>query len=90
MPQPDNLWGDLQRHLDALNHRWNQWVLHYDMDRQRSLLNQWGLASSDANGNPSYTLMWLLGMAFLLFVCTLALWVYLQSRIVRGSRTPDL
>lgn len=33
---------------DAVNSRWNQWVLGYNVDRQRDLLQQFGLSAMDA------------------------------------------
>ena len=46
--RPELAWlQGLQHHLDALNHRWNQWVLGYNPARQRDLLAGLGLGEVD-------------------------------------------
>jgi transglutaminase-like putative cysteine protease len=38
-----SLWERVNNTFDAINNRWNQWVLGYDRNRQRMLLGQIGL-----------------------------------------------
>ena len=37
------LWHTQRLGWDSVDHRWNQWVLGYDHDRQRRLFEDWGL-----------------------------------------------
>lgn len=39
--------GRLREHIDAMNHRWNVWVLQYSRQQQQSLLQRWGLPARD-------------------------------------------
>ncbi|MEZ5739103.1 MAG: DUF3488 and transglutaminase-like domain-containing protein [Burkholderiaceae bacterium] len=45
-----SLWSLLRLNLDALTHRWNQWVLNYDRGSQQRLLERLGLDGSDWQG----------------------------------------
>jgi len=38
-----NVWEHMSNTFDAINNRWNQWVLGYDRNRQRILLSRIGL-----------------------------------------------
>ena len=38
-----NIWERFNNTFDAINNRWNQWVLGYDRNRQRQLLGELGL-----------------------------------------------
>jgi len=38
-----NIWERVNNTFDAINNRWNQWVLGYDRNRQRQLLGRIGL-----------------------------------------------
>jgi len=38
-----NIWERFNNTFDAINNRWNQWVLGYDRNRQRQLLGEIGL-----------------------------------------------
>lgn len=38
-----NVWERMNNTFDAINNRWNQWVLGYDRNRQRQLLGRIGL-----------------------------------------------
>jgi hypothetical protein len=38
-----DLWENMSNTFDAINNRWNQWVLGYDRNRQRFFLSQLGL-----------------------------------------------
>lgn len=50
VPQSDLLaraWQQLQLNVDAINHRWNQWVLGYGPERQAEFLRNLGLDIRD-------------------------------------------
>ncbi len=42
-----NLWERMNNTFDAINNRWNQWVLGYDRNRQSFLLNRIGIGELD-------------------------------------------
>jgi len=42
-----NIWERVNNTFDAINNRWNQWVLGYDRNRQRLLLDRFGLGDLD-------------------------------------------
>ncbi|WP_158529650.1 transglutaminaseTgpA domain-containing protein [Parvibium lacunae] len=46
---------------EALNHRWNQWVLQYNREQQQSLLQRLGLAQQDWRRLSAYVLVALAG-----------------------------
>lgn len=41
------IWSGLRAYTDAVNHRWNVWVLQYSRQQQMSLLRNWGFDSPD-------------------------------------------
>ena len=61
-----NIWRRLTYSLDAMNNRWNQWVLGYDNERQSRFLSQLGLKNINWGGMTG----WLLGL-----LCLLALFI---------------
>ncbi len=64
-------WKRLREAIDAINNRWNQWVLGYNNHRQVDLMARFGL---DADWNK--LAFWLLGMAGLVFALIGAGMVY--------------
>jgi transglutaminase-like putative cysteine protease len=59
-----NLWERMNNTVDAINNRWNQWVLGYDRNRQTFLLNRIGFGDIDSEGL-------LTGLIFLIIACML-------------------
>lgn len=61
--------GEQARHMryqwEALNNRWNQWVLNYNKERQQSLLEKLGLPRLDWRSLSRYVLL-ILGLGMLL------------------------
>ena len=45
-----NLWLQIRNTYEAVNNRWNQWVLAYDLKQQRNFLNYVGLKDIDWRG----------------------------------------
>jgi transglutaminase-like putative cysteine protease len=43
-----NLWERMNNTFDAINNRWNQWVLGYDRNRQSLFLNRIGIGDFDS------------------------------------------
>ncbi len=43
----DGLWSTFKVNLDAVTHRWNQWVLQFDRGAQQRLLDRLGLGGGD-------------------------------------------
>jgi protein-glutamine gamma-glutamyltransferase len=56
-----SVWERMSNTFDAINNRWNQWVLGYDRNRQRLLLNQFGL---DLNRREL-----MVGMIVMIIIC---------------------
>ena len=59
-----SLWLQIRNTYEAINNRWNQWVLAYDVKRQKNLLNRLGLKYIDRRG----IFLWLL-----IFTCAVFL-----------------
>ncbi|NNE37166.1 MAG: transglutaminase domain-containing protein, partial [Gammaproteobacteria bacterium] len=57
-----DVWENMSNTFDAINNRWNQWVLGYDRNRQRFFLSQLGL------GNLGREEL-MIGLAVMLIVC---------------------
>ena len=66
-----NLWRRIRYRLDAINNRWNQWVLGYDNNRQSRFLSRIGFGDLDWRGMTSSLLILVSGflviVAWLLF-----------------------
>lgn len=82
VPQPliklDAPWArTLRFNFEALANYWNQWVLGYDMQRQRMLLTRFGMPAPDWQ-NIAMALFWTMGLAVLL----LSLWLLRRVRRV--------
>ena len=60
----------LRFNFEALSNYWNQWVLGYDIERQRTLLTRFGMPTPDWQ-NIALSLFWTMGLAVLL----LSLWL---------------
>ncbi|HLU77441.1 MAG TPA: DUF4129 domain-containing protein, partial [Burkholderiales bacterium] len=60
----------LRFNFEAWTNYWNQWVLGYDVQRQRTLLTRFGMPTPDWQ-NVAMALFWTLGLAVLL----LSLWL---------------
>ena len=52
-----NLWRRISYRLDAINNRWNQWVLGYDNSRQSRFLSKIGFAGLDWRGMTTFLLV---------------------------------
>jgi protein-glutamine gamma-glutamyltransferase len=48
-----NIWRNISNNLDAINNRWNQWVLGYNNKRQSRFLNHIGFKNVDWRGMTS-------------------------------------
>jgi len=48
-----NIWRKISNNLDAINNRWNQWVLGYNNKRQSRFLNHIGFKNIDWRGMTS-------------------------------------
>ncbi|MEZ5657737.1 MAG: DUF3488 and transglutaminase-like domain-containing protein [Burkholderiaceae bacterium] len=46
-PVTKGLWTTFKVNLDAVTHRWNQWVLQFDRGTQKRLIDRLGLAGDD-------------------------------------------
>ncbi|MEZ5649230.1 MAG: DUF3488 and transglutaminase-like domain-containing protein [Burkholderiaceae bacterium] len=46
-PMIPGLWSTFKVNLDAITHRWNQWVLQFDRGAQKRLIDRLGLAGDD-------------------------------------------
>lgn len=64
----------LRLNVEALSNYWNQWVIGYDMERQRELLTRLGMPAPSWQ-NVAVALFWTLGLAVLL------LWLWLLRRV---------
>ena len=66
-----DIWRRLRYRLDALNNRWNQWVLGYDNNRQSRFLSKIGFGNMDWRGMTTSLLIlvssFLVIIAWLLF-----------------------
>ena len=71
-------WRNLRQGWEALNNAWNEWVLGYGPERQRRLLNQFGIDST------SFT-----RLAVWLIFCVLALLAAISLLLARRPRTRD-
>ncbi len=71
-------WRNLRHGWEALNNAWNEWVLGYGPERQRRLLNQFGIDST------SFT-----RLAVWLIFCVLALLAAISLLLARRPRTRD-
>jgi len=68
------LWLRLRDSVDAVNNRWNQWVLSYDTRQQQELLGQIGLGGIDIS-----TLGIALVLILLLVCAGIYLWLFRQQ-----------
>jgi hypothetical protein len=66
---------ELRNQLDALDNRWNQWVLGYNPARQKALLAELGVANADWQ-----TITALMGGACAVVTVALTAWVLRRSR----------
>ncbi len=66
-----DLWRRLRDTLDAVNNRWNQWILAYDKQRQLLFLRHIGLGRPDWPGLLLY-----LSLTLALIIAGLALWLF--------------
>jgi len=71
-----DIWRIFNNNLDAINNRWNQWVLGYNNKRQTQFLNKLGLENIDWRGMAS-------GL-FIFSVFILAFVAYYLSRTARS------
>ncbi len=71
-------WRSLRQGWEALNNAWNEWVLGYGPERQRRLLNQFGIDGT------SFT-----RLAIWLIFCALALLAAISLLLARRPRTRD-
>lgn len=71
-------WRSLRQGWDALNNAWNEWVLGYGPERQRRLLNQFGIDGT----NFTRLAVWLI-------FCVLALLAATALLLARRPRTRD-
>jgi len=69
------LWQQFGHTWDAMNNSWNQWVLGYDMQRQRQFLNSLGLEKLEWRGMMLTMVLLLVGLLMLI-----ATWSWLRSR----------
>ncbi len=60
-------WRTARFSLDALNNRWNQWILAYDRQRQLKLLQNMGMQRLDISGLLLAALKWF-ALLLLLFI----------------------
>ncbi len=70
-------WRNLRHGWEALNNAWNEWVLGYGPERQRRLLNQFGIDTSFAR------------LTIWLIFCALALLAGTSLLLARRPRTRD-
>ncbi len=78
VPQNDLLaraWRRLQFNLDAINNRWNQWVLGYGPERQAQFLQNLGLSIKDWR-QPAWVFLVIVGV----IVAVIAAWVLIPRR----------
>ncbi|MCZ6525455.1 MAG: DUF4129 domain-containing protein, partial [Gammaproteobacteria bacterium] len=68
------IWRRLHDTYDAINNRWNQWVLGYNSKRQIKFLNQIGLSHTDWQG----MIIWLLISVGLILVIV-SIWMFRQN-----------
>lgn len=66
------LWQHMKYRLDAVNNQWNQWVISYGPNRQKQLLQQFGLR--DVNG---------MNMTLLIIVAVIPIIAYLAFILLR-------
>jgi transglutaminase-like putative cysteine protease len=71
-------WRSLRHGLEALNNAWNEWVLGYGPERQRRLLNRFGIDATDFTR-----------LAVWLIFCVLALLAGTSLLLARRPRTRD-
>ncbi len=67
-------WLSLRANWDALNNRWNQWVLDYSASRQRKLLEKLGM------GDPDWRQLALLLLAAMALALGAVAWTLLRQR----------
>lgn len=68
------VWLSMRGNWDALNNRWNQWVLDYSAKRQRRLLQSLGL------DDPNWRQVVILLMAAMALVLGVVAWALLRQR----------
>lgn len=71
---------DLQGSLDTITNFWNRWVLQFDRERQRTLLQPFGVDDLDLS-----TTAWIMAALFTLFLLSSGFWV-----LRRQGRSSDL
>lgn len=71
-------WRNLRQGWEALNNAWNEWVLGYGPERQRRLLNRFGIDGTD-----------FARLAIWLIFCVLALLAGTSLLLARRPRTRD-
>ena len=77
--QPDMAWlRALRMNVEAWNNYWNQWVIGYNVDRQRDLLHRLGMPAPSWQ-NIAMTLFWALGLIVLI------LWLWLLRRVAHAD-----
>jgi transglutaminase-like putative cysteine protease len=74
----------LRNQYDRLQNLWNQWVLGFDADRQKSMLRQLGLQALGVTGQAA------LMIAAILLLGPLAWWIFGRASVDRRSRDPLL
>ncbi len=67
-----DIWRHISNNLDAINNRWNQWVLGYNNKRQSRFLNQMGFKNIDWRGMTS-------GLLVLTFIVLVFVSLYLYK-----------
>lgn len=68
----------LRLNFEAWSNYWNQWVIGYNVERQRELLSRLGMPAPDWQ-NMALALLWGLGLV------VLGLWLWLLRRVLRAD-----
>lgn len=79
MMQADMAWlRALRMNVEAWNNYWNQWVIGYNVERQRDLLHRLGMPTPSWQ-NIAMMLFWALGLL------VLVLWLWLLRRVAHAD-----